>query len=303
MFEFYFPHIMESTSDGSWWPTIIGSLLGALFSGLVAIWIFRRGLESEKRKEETHLRRQLTFFVELFEELVKDKYNTVTFNQKLIENYRNEPLGTHAHKLEVVSEVKLLNDIVPREIREGLDLQLEGKDAVEVFRKLYQTLAYFQKHSEVYLETVLAMKRDWFQLGLEFSRLAEDIRAEVAEFPIQFKDQIVENALAKRLDDLLINYVANLTEAKQSDIGYHYENFIKPIVQTANAHWISTYPDFAVIARSSKQAELLVNAMKNKSMELANNVEVLDSDLATTIDFIVQLIQKHLDSKFIVSKE
>lgn len=312
MFEFYFPDIMESSSDGNWWPSIIGSLLGALISGLVAIWIFRRGLQNERKVEnerlqnekeekETYLLNQLDFFVELMEELVQSKQDTYLFNKEFAKNYRENPVGYHPHKIETLGEIELLQKIDSREIKEALAIKLEGDSASSVFRIFYKNLSYYQQHSKVYRTNVHTLKDEWTAVGTKFKVHTLNVRMDVYNFlaPLAYKEHESneEAELYNLLNRLLHTYIRN-GEGQILDLGYHYDSFIRKIVLATTPERLVGFPEFAAISNRAKQAEFLFIDLKEKANELADFVDSIDIYLNVANEKMEKVIKDHFSPSF-----
>lgn len=302
MFEFCFPHIMESSADGSWWPTIIGSLLGALFSGLIAIWIFRRGYENETKRKETELLKKLNLFETLFADVVRDKFDTYKFNQSLIESYTDNPFGYHPHKIEMLGKLKRLDKLNANEILEGCELRWgKGDASLNIFRQAYQFLDYFLEHSRVYVENVLALKEDWYNLSLEIKRettstrlLVANLIASLRHIDPSYSNQKLEEILNKTLG----TYLYKLKSDPDQTLDFHKTNFLDPLIQSVTDEKIAKYDRFKEISDKAKTTQLLFFDLEKKSQEIVGFVKQIDSELLEACKSAEQFIKANFKKDF-----
>ncbi len=89
--------------DSSFWTNvvaIVGAVLGAVISGLIAIWIFKRGLNEEAKKEfqsrakkDDELENYIFHVISFMNSTIDQQVKEIGRASQALKNYSNKNLG------------------------------------------------------------------------------------------------------------------------------------------------------------------------------------------------------------------
>jgi hypothetical protein len=96
MIDFYFVDQMTG-SENSWWPSLVGALLGALVSGIFAVIISRGDYRRRQREKSESQRALATTYVRLVEELIERISGLPREYSTLAEKYKGKPFDYNGY--------------------------------------------------------------------------------------------------------------------------------------------------------------------------------------------------------------
>lgn len=286
MFEFYFPHIMEHSSVGSWWP----SLLGALISGGAAILVFWLGKRSDRKTREKYLKEELRHLVLQLRKVLEYKKDTYEKNEQMATNYEDEPFGHHSHKIEVNDAINRLLAMNSREVREALELfPMLKENQDELHNRIYSAINYYQAHADTNEKFIYEMKKEWNQYQLqideEISMLPVDIKIflqnpDIKEIYVSFTE--VYNGVVNRYFEAL---------NKDPSLKCGYEKFVLKFLQWMDDDYFKI-PGFEAIVRRLKFLQSIYARLRNKGLEISETIRNLDQGLKMQNDKTLLLLKE-----------
>lgn len=286
MFEFYFPHLMESASNGSWWP----SLLGAVISGGTAILVFWLGKRSDRKTREKYLKEELRHLVKQLRKVLEYKEDSYDKNEQMATNYQEEPFGNHSHKLEVNDSIKRMLAMNSREIREALELFPKLKENQDkLHNRIYNAINYYQAHADTNEKYIYEMKKEWNQYQLQ-------IDEEIAILPIDLKIFLQKPDIKEKyisFTEVYNGVVNRYFEAFSQDpsLKCGYEKFVLKFLQWMDDDYFKV-PGFEAIVRRVKYLQSIYVRLRNKGFEISETIRNLDQGLKMQNDETLLLLKE-----------
>lgn len=301
MFEFYFPHLMESTPNGSWWPSLIGALLGALVSGLFAVGVFKADIRYRRKQRENELKNLLLIFFKFLSSQVKYK-NKVLIQQKNLENkLREKPFQLHSPPFESTHGNFRLLQYNPLELTEAAE-QYGLSDAQSVVSHIFNDLDNMLIHAELCNEDLPIKFREWAELTKEFKLMIENVRSMTSEISLnlQFRQRSEqENAALDILNNITADYLQYPPKGVSVDLTYHYHKLPKAILLNLQPAIVSQVNGLHLLVNSSIKAKYLYLDIEAKSIEIADFLRHVAPELPVKVKDLVKIIRK-VDSDFIL---
>lgn len=230
MFEFYFPDIIESSSYGSWWA----SLLGAGISGGAAILVFWLGRRSDRKTENRVLRHRLSIFIQLVIRQIEYKHKVIKSLNSLAKDLKKQPYTLPSPPFESIVGIDRLLEYNPAELAMATEKTgVPNHEAQNLVFSIFETLENMKAHSELCHNDLEGKIRVWERLSQEFKQKHEAVilkGEQVAELPRFSHAGHVGKHPLKTLEDIIIKYKRGRTEERKTNLVYHHDALIKPIM-------------------------------------------------------------------------
>lgn len=181
----------EFYNETSLWVSLLGilaSLLGAVISGVIAVWIFKRGLDQEKKKEEQRLQTVKEFFQASLNMLQKPIDNQVAnideFCTELEKRNFDIPMLTFVTSLNIDS----IESIEPKDL---FKIYLNGEEnkKTESFQLLMSKLILIRRLAD-------DTNRDFNAFSTYFKQFEADYHKYVEEVVDLFNVEVTNNLIA-----------------------------------------------------------------------------------------------------------
>lgn len=284
----------EASSSG-FWDTIIGAFVGALLSGLFAIWVFERGIKNEKekeaQKESNRIKRSLATFHTLLKSIIKTTKQQTSDFDEYIEKIKKNPLS----------------NLVPKQLpHASLDRiqKLSTSELIELFQHLFLTTDDYLKtvNNLDYLYAVLnqipkdiesVKGNSIHDLSTKFIQTRGEIITTCTDFLIEMKrvdPKHKDNELWKFIDGLIVDYYKGVGDGNP-DLQYDYDKLVTPL-KTVLIFKFPLEPVSNEILKKTKIASDIIYTIKEFNSGFATDLSTATEQIKVSITEIEALLKK-----------
>lgn len=157
----FFQYIEFGNSSNEWlslMTTIIASLLGALISGLIAIWIFKQGIKKQKKfdqsKEINRLLAIKKFYLHTVESNLEPLENQIKSNIKLINVIKRKVASNFSYRMITSLNFEDLKNIDQKDLFNIFLNQQIDESKVENFRKIKNSIRIIESITDLAMDMV-----------------------------------------------------------------------------------------------------------------------------------------------------
>lgn len=272
---------------------VAGALLGALITGFIAIWIFRRGIKEEIKRKKIEENKRIDDIEDLYFLLLKNVSKGVNSQAKLLDDFIKEIL---TDKVKPIHIPKVINQDLTRiinldskdilkiyqrrninveeynEVFSNLDFIVEVRKQIEnSYNQYMDKIAHYSELFKIYMNKILTLTSNY-----------------LAHEKIDNPDTYKENDLWNFINTQILTYYKDRDENNNMD--YHYDYFIRPL----NVGLVEKY---RMYRETVKMTDLCKKANDSKFdyelnvKWLSEQIDVFNTDLKNGN----KIIEKHLE--------
>jgi hypothetical protein len=211
---------------------VSGALLGALITGLTAVWIFRKGINEERKSKELEESVRLNDIEDLYFLLLENVSTGIKTQTELIDNYVNQINEDENKTIQIPKVINQdLNRIINLDSKDILKIYRNRNIRVEEYNKVFSNLDFILEIKNQidntynkYLDKIVHYSELFTKYMNKILTLTSTYLAyEKIENPKTYK----ENPLWNFINDQILLYYKERDE--NNNIDYHYDAFIRPL--------------------------------------------------------------------------
>jgi hypothetical protein len=266
---------------------ILGSIIGALLSGVFAIWVFVQGKRNAKKEEEKMLFNYGEEIYTLMKNITINSKKQVELLEQLVKSIKTNPHipGIFQH------------------INFNLFKRAQSFDTTRVF-KTFQHLNLEKKSYIKYYNSIDFLLEEFTNIDYDYHKNNSDVITPLSNDFIKFRQDIfsqgtdyielkrreskTDDSLYQFLNDLIIKYYKSPLLPETVDIKYDFDMLIKPL----KPELIEKYRDndqANAILNLAKQAGDIYISITQINVEFSNNVEGQIGNLNDMIEKLDQI--------------
>ena len=285
------PNLKENSEDDKInYQDIIGAIIGALLSGLVAILVFMLGRRSEKLKEINNIKK---FGEELYEITRNITHNSTKQIENLTQfsdSIAKKPMAIGVYNkvsIHLLLRVKTFN---PDKIYELFKiLKFDRKDFIRYYNHIDFLEEIFRIIDEDYerikKEIIVPFSNDYIKLKKQMLDLATDYIEDMRK-----KDKS-EDPLSQYLNEYIMDYYSSLRDIKGHDLDHDNEVLIRPFLMEL----LKSFRDWPITSELIRKASAAANTaytIKTKNLQMAEDVKIQKENVNDSIQEIKKLENK-----------
>jgi len=275
--------------------TVIGALLGALLSGIFAVWVFKMGSKKEKKreteKELNRIKRSLSTFHTLLKGTVKTTKQQISDFESYIKIIETNPFSNEVPKQLPHQSLDRIQKLSTAELIELFEhLSFSTDDYLKVVNNLdylYSVLGQIPKDVESIKGGSI------HDLSTKFLEIKSEILTDCADFLIALKNsdpKHEDNDLWKFINQLIIDYYSGAKDGNP-DLNYDYNKLVNSLKVTILFKF-PLEPISNEILKKTKIASDIIFTIKTFNSSFASELSTIISLIKESIAELETLLTK-----------
>lgn len=288
MIDFYFVDQMMG-SDGSWWPSLVGALLGALISGVFAV-IVSRGDFRRRREEDLDSKKVLTqSFVRLLESLHETIKSFPDDYSSLESKYREKPFEYNGYFIQSTRRMNRLLTYDQIELSIAFDQTTALNNSADQIASIFGHIDFLLDYAERMNRTIPDILKEWSETAKLFKTGIEELRQDTSNLVLSLRAmKELDGHRAKLLVDannILVNYLNNPPDESELDLTYHYKMLPVAIINLYYPELFDEVPEIRDLGQKAKKLQWLYKDMESLIInELCEVLTIQLNDYETRIN-------------------
>lgn len=285
---------ISSPKENSGIPlSLVGSLLGALISALVAIGIFTLGQWINRRKEIEKKRSLLKAISLMLGSIEKKCHKRIEYISTYKKDVETTPWKFAPFPINTVEEIVRLKNMNVDYI---FDAFYEFKIAEDGYVEFYSRLDFVYDLTKSMEKDYFNNVHDYITLpSNEILQLNESILEQCVIFIEKMKDETAALEITQSLNLLIVNFYRS-SEGKESDIKNIIDSSINPILELIMNSRFKSSPWFKDVLPKLKRARSLYKFVCYSNKDFASQLESKKVDISQAVDKL-RTIREDIDVK------
>lgn len=273
--------------------SLVGSLLGALISALVAIGIFTLGQWINRRKEIQKKRSLLKAISLMLGSIEKKCHKRIEYISTYKKDVETTPWKFAPFPINTVEEIVRLKNMNVDYIFDAFyEFNITEGSYVEFYSRLDFVYDLTKSMEKDYFSNV----HDYITLpSNEILQLNESVLEQCVIFMEKMKNDPVAVSIAQALNSQIVTFYAGI-EGKQNDIKYIIDSSIDPILKLILDDRFRNSPWFKDVLPKLKRARSLYRFVCDSNVSFASQLESKIEDITQSIEKI-NIIKDDIDVK------
>lgn len=285
---------IASPKEGSGIPlSLIGSLLGALISALVAIGIFTLGQGINRRKEIEKKRSLLKAISLMLGSIEKKCHKRIEYISTYKKDVETTPWKFASFPINTVEEIARLKNMNVDYI---FDAFYEFKITEDSYVEFYSRLDFVYDLAKSMEKDYFSNVHDYITLpSNEILQLNESVLEQCVTFIEKMKNDPVAGSIAQSLNNQIIRFYTGI-DGKQNDIKYIIDSSIDPILKLIIDDRFRDSPWFKDVLPKLKRARNLYRFVCDSNVVFASQLDSKRVDITQSIEKIKK-IKENIDER------
>lgn len=273
---------------------ILGSIIGALLSGGVAIGIFMHGKRNEKNKEKQKLYDYGEELFTLIKNIVVNSKKQVELIQVLVNSIKEKPYNHGKYQRISINLIKRAQSFdTTLTFNTFKNLNLEKKSYIKFYSSIDYLYEVFSSIDDDYHRN---NKEVITPLSNEFIKLRQQILTRGTEFTDQKSKEKDKDPLYLYIDKLVLDYYDPKSIPKTIDLKYDMEKLIRPLKEEL----LAKYRNYQIANELLDLTKQVGDTYATITQENTNLSDALESQIEPVNSMISRLaeIETELKTKY-----